>query len=342
MTKLRTAPLGKTGLTVTRTALGCLPLQRRTVEDAVSLIRAAYDGGITFYDTARGYTDSEQKLGLALSDVRDRVVIATKTPSTTVDGMKRDLDTSLTMLKTDHVDILQFHNPKQVPLADSPLYRQMEEFKRQGMVRHIGLTNHSADNAVQAAESGLYETVQFPLSPLSTPRDLSVIDACQKNCVGILAMKALCGGLITRAELSFAYLDRIEGLFPLWGIQHPWELENILALEADPPAMTAEMEEAIDALRRELSGDFCRGCGYCLPCPAGIPINNAARMSLLLRRSPWQGYMTPEWQANMAKIDDCRNCGACESRCPYHLPTRELLRKNLADYREFAAEHGVK
>ena len=141
-TIMRTAPLGKTGLTVTRTALGCLPLQRRTTPEAVELIQAAYEAGITLYDTARGYTDSEYKLGLALEGIRDQVVIATKTPSTTVDGIKRDLETSLNMLRTDYVDIYQFHNPAELPLDDSPLYRQMEEFKRQGMIRHIGLTNH--------------------------------------------------------------------------------------------------------------------------------------------------------------------------------------------------------
>ena len=212
---MRTAPLGKTGLAVTRTALGCLPLQRRTTQEAVELIRAAYQEGITLYDTARSYTDSEYKLGLALEGVRDQVVIATKTPSTTVDGIKRDLETSLNMLKTDYVDIYQFHNPAELPLGDSPLYRQMEEFKRQGMIRHIGLTNHSADIALAAAESGLYETIQYPLSPLCTDRDLSVIATCQRLNIGLLAMKALSGGLITRAALSFAFLDRFEGVFPL-------------------------------------------------------------------------------------------------------------------------------
>ena len=336
---MRKAPLGNTGLTVTRTALGCLPLQRRTVDEAVELIRAAYDAGITLYDTARSYSDSEEKLGLALSDVRDKVVITTKTPSKTVDGLKKDLETSLTKLKTDHVDVFQFHNPAELPLADSPLYRQMEEFKRQGMIGHIGLTNHSADIAIAAAESGLYETIQFPLSPLSTERDMAVVEACRKRGLGFLAMKALSGGLITRAELSFAFLDRLPGVFPLWGIQHMWELENIAALEKEPPQMTAEMEEAIARLRAELAGDFCRGCGYCLPCPAGIPINNAARMSLLLRRAPWQTYTTPAWREEMEKIANCRDCGACEGRCPYHLPTRSLLRKNLEDFRQFVKEH---
>lgn len=337
---MRTAPLGKTGLTVTRTALGCLPLQRRTADDAVELIRAAYRAGITFYDTARGYSDSEYKLGIALDGIRDQVVIATKTPSSTLDGMKRDLETSLTMLKTDHVDIYQFHNPSVLPLEESPLYRLMEDFKRQGMIRHIGLTNHSADIAISAAQSGLYETIQYPLSPLSTERDLAVLEACQKSGLGFMAMKALSGGLITDARLSFAWLDRFEGVFPLWGIQHLWELENILSLEANPPQLDEALLDGIDKMRQELSGDFCRGCGYCLPCPAEIPINNAARMSLLLRRAPWQGFTTQQWKDSMEKIENCLNCGVCESRCPYHLPTRKLLRKNLEDYRQFVKTHG--
>jgi aryl-alcohol dehydrogenase-like predicted oxidoreductase len=181
---MRKAALGKTGLTVTKTALGCLPLQRRSVDDAVTLIRSAYDAGITFYDTARGYSDSEYKLGIALEGIRDQVVIATKTPSHTVEGMKKDLETSLTMLKTDFIDIYQFHNPAAMPTEDSPLYRQMEDFKRQGMIRHIGLTNHSADTAIAAAESGLYETIQYPLSPLSTERDMAVLETCQRLGLG--------------------------------------------------------------------------------------------------------------------------------------------------------------
>ena len=336
---MRKARLGKTELIVTRTALGCLPLQRLTQDEAVELIRASFREGITFFDTARGYSDSEEKLGIALSGLRNQVVIATKTPSSTVDGMKADLETSLAFLKTDYVDIYQFHNPSLLPDSDSPLYRQMEDFKRQGMIRHVGITNHSADIAIAAANSGLYETVQYPLSPLSSQRDLAVIEACTAQDVGILAMKALAGGLITQAELSFAFLNQYENLFPLWGMQHLWELKDIAALEKNPPLMTDEMVSAIEALRQELSGDFCRGCGYCLPCPSGIPINMAARMSLLLRRAPWQGLTTPQWQKQMERIDLCIDCGGCERRCPYHLKTRQLLKKNLEDYRQFVKEH---
>ena len=332
--------LGNTGIQIEGTGFGALPIHRRTLPEAMENLQAAYAGGIRFYDTARAYSDSEEKLGCAFRDVRKDVIIATKTGASTVEEMKRHLEETLRCLQTDYVDIYQLHNPSQVPDADSPLYRQLAAWKAQGVIRHIGLTNHSADNAIAAAQSGLYEVIQFPLSCISAPRDLEVIAACQAHGVGILAMKALAGGLITDASLSYAFLSQYP-VVPLWGVQYRHELDNILQLMADPPRLTEAVWEKINALRQELSEDFCRGCGYCLPCPAGIPINNAARMTLLMGRSPWQPYVTPQWQEQMARIENCQHCGACASRCPYHLDTPALLQRNYAQYKQFLKEHHI-
>ena len=334
---MKTVTLGKTGITVNRNGFGALPIQRVSVEEAGRLLRKAFDNGIDFFDTARSYSDSEYKIGLALSDVRDKSVIATKTPSTTVEGFWKDLETSLSLLKTDYIDIYQFHNPAFCPKPGdgTGLYEAMLEAKAQGKIRHIGITNHRLAVAQEAVESGLYETLQFPFSYLASEKDEALVRLCAEKNVGFICMKALSGGLITRSDAAYAYLAQYENTLPIWGVQRESELDEFIAYNDNPPAMTAELSAYIEEERVSLAGDFCRGCGYCMPCPAGIEINQCARMSLLLRRSPAAGWLTPAWQAKMEKIEECLHCGQCMQHCPYSLNTPELLRKNLEDYRTF-------
>ena len=334
---MKTVTLGKTGITVNRNGFGALPIQRVSVEEAGRLLRKAFDNGIDFFDTARSYSDSEYKIGLALSDVRDKIVIATKTPSTTVEGFWKDLETSLSLLKTDYIDIYQFHNPAFCPKPGdgTGLYEAMLEAKVQGKIRHIGITNHRLAVAQEAVESGLYETLQFPFSYLASEKDEALVRLCAEKNVGFICMKALSGGLITRSDAAYAYLAQYENTLPIWGVQRESELDEFIAYNDNPPAMTAELSAYIEEERVSLAGDFCRGCGYCMPCPAGIEINQCARMSLLLRRSPAAGWLTPAWQAKMEKIEECLHCGQCMQHCPYSLNTPELLRKNLEDYRTF-------
>lgn len=334
---MKTVTLGKTGITVNRNGFGALPIQRVSVEEAGRLLRKAFDNGIDFFDTARSYSDSEYKIGLAFSDVRDKIVIATKTPSTTVEGFWKDLETSLSLLKTDYIDIYQFHNPAFCPKPGdgTGLYEAMLEAKAQGKIRHIGITNHRLAVAQEAVESGLYETLQFPFSYLASEKDEALVRLCAEKNVGFICMKALSGGLITRSDAAYAYLAQYENTLPIWGVQRESELDEFIAYNDNPPAMTAELSAYIEEERVSLAGDFCRGCGYCMPCPAGIEINQCARMSLLLRRSPAAGWLTPAWQAKMEKIEECLHCGQCMQHCPYSLNTPELLRKNLEDYRTF-------
>ena len=334
---MKTVTLGKTGITVNRNGFGALPIQRVSVEEAGHLLRKAFENGVNFFDTARSYSDSEYKIGLALSDVREQLVIATKTPSTTVEGFWKDLETSLSLLKTDYIDIYQFHNPAFCPKPGdgTGLYEAMLEAKAQGKIRHIGITNHRLTVAQEAVESGLYETLQFPFSYLASEKDEALVRLCAEKNVGFICMKALSGGLITRSDAAYAYLAQYENTLPIWGVQRESELDEFIAYNDNPPAMTAELSAYIEEERVSLAGDFCRGCGYCMPCPAGIEINQCARMSLLLRRSPAAGWLTPAWQEKMEKIEACLHCGQCMKRCPYSLNTPELLRKNLEDYRTF-------
>ena len=331
--------LGKTEITVHKNGFGALPVQRVSLEDGVKLLRNAYEGGFRFFDTARAYSDSEEKLGEALADVREHIFLATKTMAKDGEGFKRDLDASLKLLKTDYIDIYQFHNPSFCPKPGdgSGLYEAMEEAKRQGVVRHIGITNHRIHVAREAIESGLYETLQFPFCYLATDKDLELVEMCKEADMGFIAMKALSGGLITNSAAAYAYLAQYDNVLPIWGVQRQSELEEFLRYMDEPPALTEELRAVIEGDRKELSGNFCRGCGYCMPCPVGIEINTCARMSLLIRRSPSDKQLTEKAQAMMKKIENCLHCGACAKKCPYGLDTPKLLEENYKDYQEILA-----
>ncbi len=331
--------LGKTGITVEKNSFGALPIQRISKEEAVKLLRKAYEHGVTFFDTARFYTDSEEKVGEAFKGMREKVYIATKTAATTVEGFWKDLNTSLTNLQTDYIDIYQFHNPAFCPKPGdgTGLYEAMLEAKEKGMVRHIGITNHRLNVAWEAVESGLYETLQFPFCYLATEKDLELVEACKQAGMGFIAMKALSGGLITNSAAAYAFLAQYDHVLPIWGVQREAELDEFLAYIDNPPAMTEEIKAVIAKDRTELLGEFCRGCGYCMPCPVGIEINNCARMSLMIRRAPSQAQLTEEMQAKMLLIEKCLHCNQCKAKCPYGLDTPALLEKNLQDYKEILA-----
>lgn len=331
--------LGNTGITVEKNAFGALPIQRISTQEAVKLLRKAYDKGVTFFDTARFYTDSEEKLGEAFEGMREKIFIATKTGAKDAEGFWKELNTSLHNLRTDYVDIYQFHNPAFCPKPGdgSGLYEAMLEAKEKGMVRHIGITNHRLGVAHEAVESGLYETLQFPFSYLATEKDIELVEKCAQAGIGFIAMKALSGGLITNSAAAYAFLARYDNVLPIWGVQREEELNEFLSYIGNPPEMTEELSEIIAKDRKELLGDFCRGCGYCMPCPAGIEINNCARMSLLIRRSPSAAHLTPEAQEKMKKIEGCLHCGKCRAKCPYGLDTPALLEKNYKDYCEILA-----
>lgn len=334
-----TVRLGKTGIEACKNGFGALPIQRISDEDAVYLLKKAYDHGINFFDTARAYTDSEHKVGLAFRGMRDKIYLATKTGAQTAADFWKDLETSLGNLQTDCIDLYQFHNPAFVPKPgdESGLYDAALEAKKQGKIRHIGITNHRLAVAHEAIDSGLYETLQFPFCYLATEKEEELVEKCRKAEMGFVAMKGLSGGLITNSAAAYAFMGQYDNVLPIWGVQREKELDEFLSYQDNPPSMTEEIKALIAHDREELLGDFCRGCGYCMPCPAGIEINNCARMSLLLRRSPSAAHLSPEGQAKMKKIENCLNCGRCRSKCPYGLDTPALLRRNLEDYKKVLA-----
>ena len=331
--------LGSTGIQSVQNAFGALPIQRVSCDEAVRLLHKAFDGGMRYFDTARAYSDSEHKLGEAFSGMREEVFIATKTMATTPEAFWEQLDTSLEMLQTDYIDIYQLHNIQQCYRPDdgTGLYECMLEAKRQGKIRHIGCTAHKIGVAEEAVESGLYETMQFPFSYLSTPREFALVEACAAHDMGFIVMKGLAGGLLSNSRACMAFMNEHPSVLPIWGIQRDSELDEWLSYMDDTPTMNDELHAAIEADRAELKGGFCRNCGYCMPCPVDISIKDCARMSLMLRRAPSANWLTEHWQSEMAKIDDCIMCRQCASRCPYELPTPELLQENWADYKDVLA-----
>lgn len=330
--------LGSTGITVPKNAFGALPIQRVDLDTAVMLLRKAYEGGMTFFDTARDYSDSEVKMGAAFEGMREKIIIATKTHASTPEGFWKDLNTSLTNLRTDYIDIYQFHCANRCfrPGDGTGMYEAMQEAKAKGMIRHIGITAHKIGIAEEIVESGLYETLQFPFSYLASDRDIALVEACAKANMGFIAMKGLSGGLLTNADACMAFMTRYPVL-PIWGVQRETELDQWLRFFHEDPVLTPELQSVIDKDRNELLGEFCRGCGYCAPCTVGITINQCARMSQMVRRAPSNVWLSEYWQAEMEKIDKCVNCGACLKRCPYELPIPSLLKKNLEDYRSILA-----
>ncbi|MDY5103284.1 MAG: aldo/keto reductase [Agathobacter sp.] len=336
---MREITLGSTGITTRQNAFGALPIQRDDKDTAVAILRRAYEGGMTFFDTARAYSDSEEKVGEAFHGMREKVYIATKTAAKTPEQFWEQLETSLRMLQTDYIDLYQFHCVGQCykPGDGTGMYECMLEAKAQGKIRHIGVTAHNIEIAMECVQSGLYETMQFPFSYLSSEKEIALVQACKEANMGYIAMKGLAGGLIHDSKAAMAFMTQFDNVLPIWGVQRMSELEEWLAFMDETPEYTDEIRAFVEKEKLELAGDFCRGCGYCMPCPVGIQINNCARMSLMLRRAPSKAWLTKEMQAEMMKIENCLHCGSCASKCPYELNTPELLAKNLADYKKVLA-----
>ena len=324
--------LGRTNLEVNKNGFGALPIQRCTMAEAVEILKKAYENGIDFFDTAHFYTDSEEKMGNAFEDIdRDKIYLASKTAAETPEDFWNDLKTSLSSLKTDYLDLSQFHNISFVPKEDDELFKAMLEAKEKGMVRHIGITTHKITFAHEAIESGLYETLQYPFSYLSGEEEIDLVEKCKDLDVGFIAMKAMGGGLITNSKASYAFLNQFDNVLPIWGIQKLSELDEFLSYDENT-ILTDDLKSDIEKDKQELGENFCRGCAYCMPCPEEINISLCARMSLWIRRFPSEPYLTEEYQDMMMKTLDCIECYSCVDKCPYELDIPQLLKENYEDY----------
>ncbi|MBO7252812.1 MAG: aldo/keto reductase [Oscillospiraceae bacterium] len=325
--------LGKTGLEISRLGFGGIPIQRIDAEGTKVLMQQMLDAGINFIDTARGYTVSEEYLGYALEGIRDRFIIATKSMSRTKEAMAKDIDISLTNLRTDYVDLYQVHNatPAQLEQVVAPggALEALLEAKAAGKIGHIGLTSHSMDTFKMALEMDWVETFMFPYNIVETHAE-KLIQACKEKNIGFICMKPLAGGAIEDATLALRYIcgnDAVTVVIP--GMAEEKELAQNLAAVNNTAPLTGEEKAAVLQIRSALGTNFCRRCNYCQPCVQGINISACFLFEGYLSRYGLGDWAKERYATMAVSASDCIGCGACESRCPYNLPIREML-KNVA------------
>jgi len=328
--------LGKTGLNVKTMGFGGIPIQRVSEEKAIEVVRRCYDLGLNYYDTARGYTTSEERIGKALEDVRDKVYIATKSHQRTADGIKKELETSLRNLRTDHIDVYQLHNVtnqeqwSQVRAPGGAL-EAVEEAKEQGRINHVSVTSHNPDLAVEMVKTGLFETMMIPYNYLTTKPADELLPTCKKLNVGTIIMKPFGGGAFSNANTALKYvLSNPDCDLVIPGMMSVAEVEENINVWMGDHTLTAEERRLIERDKERLGDQFCRSCNYCQPCPQGIPISTILRTeSQVLRRMGWTESRVNSVKEAREKLETCIHCGECESRCPYSLPIQELLPKAM-------------
>ena len=325
--------LGKTGLNISRMGFGGIPIQRIDAEGTKELMHRMKDAGINFIDTARGYTVSEEYLGYALEGIREHFVIATKSMARTKEAMAKDIEISLANLRTDYIDLYQVHNatPEQVQQVVAPggALEALLEAKAAGKIGHIGLTSHSLDTFKMALEMDWVETFMFPYNIVETQAE-KLIRTCQKKGIGFICMKPLAGGAIEDATLALRYIcdnDAVTVVIP--GMAEEKELQQNLDAVNNTAPLTVEEKAAIGEVRSTLGTNFCRRCNYCQPCPQGINISGCFLFEGYLSRYGLGEWAKSRYATMPVTASDCIGCGACESRCPYNLPIRDML-KNVA------------
>ena len=323
--------LGKTGLSVSNLGFGGIPIQRIDAEGTKALMHQMKDMGINYIDTARGYTVSEEYLGYALEGIREHFILATKSMARDKESMARDIDISLKNLRTDYIDLYQFHNPNAAQLeqilAPGGAMEAMLEAKAAGKVRHIGITLHSLDVFRQAVELDWVESVMFPYNIVEQQGEEMIRKCAEKN-IGFIAMKPLAGGAIEDATLAMRFIcanDAVTVVIP--GMAEASELQQNLDAANDLSPLSETELAAMDKIRQELGGNFCRRCGYCAPCTVGIGIPAALVAQGYHLRYNLQSYAMARYEASGAPASSCVDCGLCEERCPYHLPIRQMLKK---------------
>ena len=328
--------LGKTGLRVSKMGFGGIPIQRVTAEEAKALLEAVEAAGVNYIDTARGYTVSEELIGQAIKGRRDKFVLATKSMARDREAMAKDIETSLGNLRTDYIDLYQIHNPSVQQLeqvcAPGGALEALLEAKEAGRIGHLGLTAHSLEVFQRALELDWVETVMFPYNIVENQGADLMEQAAEKN-VGFIGMKPLAGGAIEDAALALRYIaanPHVSVVIP--GMYAPGEVAQNAAAVADAAPLSQEEQDRMEQIRKELGTSFCRRCNYCAPCTVGISIPNAFLFHGYLSRYGLADWARSRYEAMPAKAGDCVECGACEERCPYQLPIREMLKKTAADF----------
>ena len=334
---MKTVRLGKTGLEVSRVGFGGIPIQRLTEAEAIQVVQRCLDLGVTFLDTANGYTTSEERIGKAIAGRREQVIIATKTAARDRATAQEHLELSLKRLQVEAIDLWQFHNVSTFEAYEQVLGPDgaMEAAQRAletGKVRHIGITSHSMDVALKAVPSGYYETLQFPFNFVANEPAAKLVPLARKHDVGFIAMKPLGGGLLSNANLTIKYLLQFENIVPDPGIEKVEEIEEIVEIVAGSWELSPQEWQEIERIRADVGTRFCRRCGYCEPCPQGVRISIVMNLRSIWKRLPAERMVTGSIAEALESARDCSECGECEERCPYHLPIGEMIVENIEFY----------
>ena len=322
--------LGKTGLQISRLGFGGIPIQKIDAEGTKKLMHSLKAQGINYIDTARGYTVSEEYLGYGLEGIREHFVLATKSMARSKEGMAQDIEVSLHNLRTDYIDLYQVHNPNakdlEQVLAPGGALEALQEAKAAGKIGHIGITLHSVDLFRQAVEFPWVETIMFPYNIVETQGE-DLIAVCKEKNIGFICMKPLAGGAIEDATLALRYITANDGVsVVIPGMAEEREIaQNALAVADTAPLNEKELA-SIEAIRTSLGTQFCRRCNYCAPCTAGIPISMMFLLEGYYKRYDLKQWAIARYEGMAKHASDCIDCGVCETRCPYNLPIRQMLK----------------
>jgi len=332
---VKTIRLGRTGLQVSRVGMGGIPIQRPPLDEAIRIINRALDLGVNFIDTSLGYGDSEERIGKAVAGRRDKVVLATKGGFQEKKSVLSNIDLSLKRLNTDYIDLWQFHGVHTLAQMESILgpsggLEGAREALQTGKIKHIGFSSHNLDIAKEMILTDQFETIQFPFDFVAREAADELVPLAKERDVGFIAMKPFAGGNIRDAKLAIRYLLQFDNVVPDPGIQRVEEIEEIVEIVNGTWELTPDDWVKIEEIRNQLTGKFCRQCQYCMPCPNGVEIWLLMHVDMLFRLWPKELALNRPLFAKAAESGKkCVKCGACEPKCPYNLPIREIVAENM-------------
>jgi len=330
---METVKLGKTGMNVSKIGLGGIPIQRVSEEDAISVVKRCLSLGVNFMDTANGYGTSEERIGKAITGNRKAIAIATKSAVRSNEQIWENLKLSIERLGVDCIDLFQLHNVADQKALDSladpdgPM-NVLNKAKKDGLIKHIGVSSHSMDIAKELVASGQFETIMFPFNFIAREAAEELIPLAKEHDVGFIAMKPLAGGMLDNIEIAFKYLFQFPDIVAIPGIETVEEIEQIVQIASGPVEMTQAEKREMERLRAELDTQFCRRCGYCQPCKEDIQISMVMTIPTFTKRMPMERVFTGRLATQMEKALNCSQCAECEEKCPYHLPIVEMVEKN--------------
>jgi predicted aldo/keto reductase-like oxidoreductase len=345
MEKIR---LGKTDLLVSRVGIGGIPITRPPLEKAIDVIKKALNLGINFIDTAIGYSTSEDRIGQAIEDRRENVILATKTWASDRETALEHLETSLSNLRTDYLDLWQLHGIMSIEeyhkiLAPGGAIEAIKEAMEDQRVRHIGFSSHSLEVALKLVPTGYFETVQFPFNFISSEPANELVGLSKKHDVGFIAMKPFAGGMIKDANLAMKYLLQYDNVVPDPGIEKFSDIEEIVNIVNGNRTLSPKEHTEIMSIKEKTGTKFCRQCEYCMPCPEGVLIHRILyfqRLQRLYELWPPERFFSWRYVLDGATSSSkCIECGLCETKCPYNLPIRELIKENKDFYKNMINKH---